>query len=189
VSSVPRPSFLDGRDDPWSIGDRVAWGELGVGDLPGTKHLERLAERLAPTDALPQLIHGDLTGNVLFDDEIAPAILDLSPYFRPSSFASAIVIADALVWEGADPTLLRRFDRVPDFQQYLLRALIYRIVTDRLLRPEEPWRPDEDDPYLPVVEHVLALPSTRWEVGTSSITSNPPGGGSRRGRHDDTHAQ
>ena len=160
VSSVPRPAFIDERDDPWSIGDRVAWGDLSVDAIPKTKHLERLIAHLSDVSAPSQLIHGDLTGNVLFDEELAPAILDLSPYFRPTSFASAIVVADALVWEGADASLLEGMTHERDFGQYLLRALIYRIVTDRLFRLDQQLRPDEDDPYLPAVDLAIATSRT-----------------------------
>jgi hypothetical protein len=79
------------------------------------------------------LIHGDLTGNVLFDDELPPAIIDFTPYWRPLEFQSAIVVADALVWEGAPPELA---DAVAP--QYLLRALIYRGVTSIVAGTE--WR-------------------------------------------------
>lgn len=27
LADVPRPAFLDVRNDPWALGDRVAWGE------------------------------------------------------------------------------------------------------------------------------------------------------------------
>ena len=155
VSSVPRPAFLDDRNDPWAIGDRVAWGDLRLDDVPETKHLDRLLAHLVPVEGSPQLIHGDLTGNVLFDDQLPPVILDLSPYYRPPSFASAIVVADALVWEGAHASLLKHFMPSPDFPQYLLRALIYRAVTDRLFRLDHPLRRDEEDPYLEAVEVAL----------------------------------
>lgn len=159
IATEPAPSFLGDRTDPWSIGDRVAWGELSGESLPPTKHLDRLRELLRPIDAGSQLIHGDLTGNVLFDDLLPPAILDLSPYYRPPRFASAIVVADALVWQGADETLTRAFDADPDFPQYLVRALIYRIVTDRLFRLDEPLRPDDDDAYAMPVALAIALAS------------------------------
>jgi hypothetical protein len=38
---------------------------------------------------------------VLFHDGLPPAIIDFTPYWRPVGYASAIVVADALVWEGA----------------------------------------------------------------------------------------
>jgi uncharacterized protein (TIGR02569 family) len=158
VASVPRPTFIDTREDPWAIGDRVAWGELAIGSVPETKHLRRLTDHLRAIDSPSQLIHGDLTGNVLFDDVLPPAILDLSPYFRPPTFASAIVVADALVWEGADASLLEEVARDANFPQYLLRACIYRAVTDRLFLLDQPLRPDADDPYLPAIE--LAISAT-----------------------------
>jgi uncharacterized protein (TIGR02569 family) len=110
LATVPRPEFITLRTDPWAIRDRVAWGELSASDFAYVKHLTRLASALKPVAARSQLIHGDLTGNVLFDDRLPPAVIDLAPYWRPTAFASAIVVADALVWEGADEGIL---DAVP----------------------------------------------------------------------------
>ena len=157
MSGVPRPDFISGYTDPWAIGDRVAWGELPASDFAHVKHLTRLASALKPVEAKSQLIHGDLTGNVLFDERLPPAIIDLAPYWRPPAYASAIIVGDALVWEGADETILDAVAHIEDFNQHLLRALIYRAVTDRLFRLDEPIRPDEDDPYLPAVELAVGL--------------------------------
>jgi uncharacterized protein (TIGR02569 family) len=154
---VPRPDFLSRRTDPWAVGDRVAWGDLPADEFMHVKHLARLVSALRPIGEPSQLIHGDLTGNVLFDDQLPPAVIDFSPYWRPTPFASAIVVADALVWEAADENILGAVAHVEDFAQYLLRALIYRAVTDRLTRPQEPIRPDGADPYLPVVELACRL--------------------------------
>ena len=102
-------------------------------------------------------MHGDLTGNVLFADGLPPAVIDFSPYWRPPAFASAVVVADALVWEGADERILDAVAHVEHVEQFLLRALIYRAVTDRLFRGREPARPDDGDPYLPAVELACCL--------------------------------
>ncbi len=115
---------------------------------------------LRPLEASSQLIHADLTGNVLFDDQLPPAVIDFSPYWRPAAFASAIVVADALVWEGADESILDAVAHIEDFGQLLLRALIYRAVTDRHSRPRDATDPDGVDPYLPAVELACYL-STR----------------------------
>lgn len=154
---VPRPDFIAQRTDPWAIGDRVAWGELPADEFAHVKHLPRLAAALRQINASSQLIHGDLTGNVLFDDQLPPAVIDFSPYWRPTPFASAIVVADALVWEGADEGILDAAKHLEDFGQYLLRALIYRAVTDRLFRQHEAIRPDDADPYLPAAELACRL--------------------------------
>lgn len=129
VADQPRPDFLDARTDPWSMGDRIAWGEAPIGPFRRIPSVDRLVDVLRPISAACQIIHGDLTGNVLFADDLPPAIIDLSPYWRPPTFASAIVVADALVWEGAGRSLPASFGHVDDFAQSLVRALLYRLVS------------------------------------------------------------
>jgi uncharacterized protein (TIGR02569 family) len=111
-----RPPARD--DNAWDVGDRVAWGEL---PYPA---VDRLLAALEPVEDPPRLMHGDLTGNVLFHESLPPAIIDFAPYYRPPQYASAIVVADALCWEEAPAELADAVGR-----QYLLRALIYRAVT------------------------------------------------------------
>jgi len=146
---VPRPSFLDQRSSPWAISDRVAWGEIPAREFPHVRHLPVLVSALRPVITPSQLIHGDLTGNVLFDSLQPPAIIDFSPYWRPTAYASAIVIADALVWEGADRQILDAVTHIRDFGQYLVRALIFRAVTDWILSQEDPAvsAAEDDDPW------------------------------------------
>lgn len=156
ISAEPRPWFINQRADPWAIGDRVAWGETPASDFADTNHVARLAAARQPLDAPGQLIHGDLTGNVLFANDLPPAIIDMSPYWRPAAFAAAIVVADALVWEGADVSLVSQLDHIDRPDQYLVRALIYRLVTDRINR-ESGIPTDHHDPYLPAVEVVVEL--------------------------------
>lgn len=155
LEAVPRPSFLDRRTDNWAMGDRVAWGQPVPAEIAGTKHLARLLAAFRPVAVLRQIVHGDLTGNVLFAPGLPPAVIDFAPYFRPRGFGAAVVVADALSWEGADASLLDAVD-VPELPQLLLRALVYRIVTDRLSALGRPPRPDTDDPFLPAVEIALA---------------------------------
>ena len=128
IAGLLRPSFIAARTDPWAIGDRVAWGERPIEPYRDVPHLARLADHLAPIETRSQLIHGDLTGNVLFADGLPPAVIDLSLYWRPTGFATAIVVADALVWEGADESLLESLAGIHDVGQMLVRALLYRLV-------------------------------------------------------------
>ena len=85
---------------------------------------------------------------MLFNDWQPPAIIGLSPYWRSAAYGSAIVIADALVWEGADATILTTVSHIEDFGQYLLRALIFRVVTDWIL-DHTAGSGSQDDPTLP----------------------------------------
>ena len=128
VAPLERPSFLDLRTNPWSIGDRVAWEER----TPPIAHpiLSRLLGMREPITASSQVIHGDLTENVLFADGLGPAIIDVTPYFRPRGFAAAVVVGDAVRWRDADPDpLLAAVAHDPSFPQWFVRAVIYRLVS------------------------------------------------------------
>lgn len=159
VRGIPRPSFLDQRSGPWAVSDRVAWGEIPASEFPHVRHLPELASALRPVTAPSQVIHGDLTGNVLFDSRQPPAIIDFSPYWRPAAYASAIVIADALVWEGADRQILDAVAHIGDFGQYLVRALIFRAVTEWLFSQEAPppAAAEDGDPWARAVNLACQL--------------------------------
>jgi uncharacterized protein (TIGR02569 family) len=128
LAGLARPAFIAARTDPWAIGDRVAWGEAPIDSYRDVPHVARLAALRQPVEVGSQLIHGDLTGNVLFSEGLPPAVIDLSLYWRPVAFATAIVIADALVWEGADESLVESVADVDDIGQMLVRALLFRLV-------------------------------------------------------------
>jgi len=134
-AQVDRPDFLDGRVDRWAVADRAAWGETSLEPFRDVPHVTRLEDRLEPVRAASQLIHGDLAGNVLFASRLPPAVIDLSAYWRPAEFATAIVAADALTWEGAEAVDLASAVETDQFGQLLARAVLYRIVADALAGP------------------------------------------------------
>jgi uncharacterized protein (TIGR02569 family) len=111
----------------WARGDRVAWGELGA-ELP--EAVRPLLDRRCPIDLPCQVIHGDLAMNVLFHDSLPPAVIDVSPFWRPPGYADAILVADAVAWHGAGDELVERLlHRQGD--QLLLRAVLFRLAVDR----------------------------------------------------------
>ena len=122
--TLERPAVLDGRTHGWARADRMAWGEEDATDLPLAS---RLIERLRPVDLEPQVVHGDLTGNVLFADGERPAIIDFSPYWRPAGWALAVVIVDAVVWHGAPTELADALSDEPEAEQLLARATLFRL--------------------------------------------------------------
>ena len=165
LAGLPRPPFIAARSDPWAIGDRVAWGESSIDPYRQIEQVARLADVLEPVTEPSQLVHGDLTGNVLFDDSLPPAVIDVSLYWRPPSFASAIVVADALVWEGADETLLAAVADVDRFGQFLARALLYRIVAAVEGGFEATGR-ELEDRYRPAVDLAVML-ARRHRIDTA----------------------
>ncbi len=136
TASIPRPGIIDTRRTPFARADRIAWGEDPPDVLPRLQPLiERLQSLLTPVDLPNQVIHGDFTGNVLFATGLPPAVIDISPYWRPAEYAQAIVVTDALDWHGADTTILELVGDIPYIDQLLVRAEIFRLaILDGLAR-------------------------------------------------------
>jgi len=153
TAKLERPRFLTQAPvAPWSdvdvfiAADRAAWEERPLHSLPpgaqvspGSADAERsidLINQLAglrrPTKSPNQLVHGDLYGTVLFAGAAAPGITDITPYWRPASWAAGVVVVDALAWGEADDGLIERWDALPEWPQMLLRALMFRLAVHAL---------------------------------------------------------
>jgi hypothetical protein len=128
VRDLPRPAFIDDRDDPWAFGDRLAWEGLEPeGDDETLAVIERLRRHLAPVSGRPQVIHGDILGNVMLSDADVPVVIDWPVYFRPAGLANAIAATDAVTFRGAPLSLLDEWSSGADWNQLLVRALLYRL--------------------------------------------------------------
>jgi uncharacterized protein (TIGR02569 family) len=128
VRDLRRPSFMDKRDDPWAFGDRLAWEDAQPeGDQETLAVIERLRGHLAPVTGWAQVIHGDILPNVLLADGLSPAVIDWPPYFRPSGLANAIAATDAVTFRAASLSLLDQWSSGEDWNQLLIRALLYRL--------------------------------------------------------------
>jgi hypothetical protein len=126
VAHLHRPACLDARDDRWAIADRVAWGEHDIRFRPELENLSQRLQTAVEPLGPPQIVHGDLTGNVLLSPTLPPAVIDVSPYWRPVAYAEGVVIADALCWHGAQASL-------PELAGVsvaaVARALLFRMAT------------------------------------------------------------
>jgi hypothetical protein len=107
--------------------------------------LDKLTPLLATTHSrdLDQLIHGDLGGNVIFPKEpnVAPAVIDIAPYYRPAAYADAVIVDDAVAWEGAPRELAEEFAEArPSGKELLARAAAYRLIAAAESWPGSPDR-------------------------------------------------
>jgi uncharacterized protein (TIGR02569 family) len=150
---VARPGFLDERAHAWARADRLAWGEETPRVPDDVPHLPALLAARRVVSEPSTLVHGDLTGNVLFADGQPPAVIDLTLYWRPVRYSVAIVAVDAVCFEGAPLSLLETIDPGEGFGQHLVRALVFRIATDRL----NGLPLDHHDVYAAAVGRVLDL--------------------------------
>ncbi|MPV37127.1 phosphotransferase [Georgenia subflava] len=151
----PQPSWFEDRDDVWARADRIAWGDEPPGVTARYEPVDALLGARRPAEADRQLVHGDLTENVLLEPGRAPLVIDLSPCWRPVAYASAIVVVDAVVFHAAGTGLIDRTlaEDDTDFPQLLLRALLFRAIGDHLLAPEK--APVWSELFAPAVRAIL----------------------------------
>lgn len=156
------------EDHAWAWADAAVWGE-GEIDVPEAWRtlVDALTDfvRDEPDLGPSQLIHGDLSGNVLFPTpsdtpssstssaaskksgkgrraqpkaKEEPGVIDFSPYFRPAPYALGIVMADALAWHGHGSELRGAVQRAGLSVPVgaIARGLLFRIYTAIGLRRE-----------------------------------------------------
>lgn len=129
LAAEPRPSFLDSLDHRWARAHRAVWEEGQVEPLEVVRpRLERLRSLVGRVSSVPQLIHSDLAGNVLFAEGRFPAILDFSPWWAPVSYAEGILVADALLWHGAGIEILGLVAEPTAFPETLARGALFRLL-------------------------------------------------------------
>lgn len=152
TAGFERPRFLTANPvapfaevDLFGFADRAAWEEnplhvaRKLGAVRETDDAREAAEAVieyarlrVPVHADPQLVHGDLSGTVLFAGAAAPGLTDITPYWRPPVWAAAVVVVDALAWGGADEGLVLRWRELPEWPQMLLRAALFRLAVHAL---------------------------------------------------------
>lgn len=153
IAALDRPRFLLQQPAPphtdvdvFAAADRAAWEDVpmrsarAAGMAEPTSPdgqesvaiLKTLASLRKDVDLKSQVVHGDLFGTVLFAGAAAPGITDIVPYWRPASWAAAVVVVDSLAWGGADDDLVRRWSDEPEWPQMMLRATMFRLAVHAL---------------------------------------------------------
>lgn len=177
------PSFLTGGSTNWSsapsreaVGDvdlfaaaeAAAWADDPTGllepvmDSAAVPREDVAAAMAKAAKLLPlradvtspdQLVHGDMLGCTVFDGHTDPAVVDLVPAWRPAVWSVALLVVDAVAWASADDDLIDRWSHLPDFNQLLLRAVIYRMFVHAVLLDSQP----EAWPGLERVSDIVAV--------------------------------
>ena len=143
--NIPKPAFLATRSDRFHEADLVTWDEKSLSHVdkvnkemlavvePALSRIRKL-KRPIPDGTPNQIIHGDLTGNMLFDGSahatscLPPGIIDMTVYWRPAVYAKAIIIADGLICHGQGGDLLDLYGFDEGRLQLLVRALYWRCL-------------------------------------------------------------
>lgn len=159
VASEPPPALLATRTDRWAHADRVGWGEAEATDVGDRSHplLDAALALVVDEGLASQLIHGDLSGNVLLGPGLVPTVIDVSPYWRPAAYADAVVAVDAFLWWRTDLEILQ-LAHPPGLGAASWRSLLARALVFRLLAFDEPRRePADVDDQLPRYAELLTL--------------------------------
>ncbi|TPX07538.1 uncharacterized protein E0L32_002141 [Thyridium curvatum] len=140
VLVLSKPDEIGRQSNRWTKAESVVWDGVDVDEIEGLHKatlaqfqplLDKLCQvwRPLPDDIPCQLIHGDLTGNLLFEENMPPVILDHTFYWRPAEYANAIVVADGLAWAGEDRGLVDLYKANDNSIQLLVRAMYWRCLT------------------------------------------------------------
>lgn len=127
-----RPDGIRHREDRWGTAELVAFGERQPDGIPTSVAalVSHLIAELDTTSLGPdQLVHGELAGNVLLDQAGIPLIIDVAPYWRPTLWADAVCVLDAVVRMGADLAVMHHWAGGAE-RQAMLRASLFRILSD-----------------------------------------------------------
>ncbi|MCC5807814.1 MAG: hypothetical protein JJU00_15925 [Opitutales bacterium] len=149
---------IPARDDRWARSHDIVWGR---GELPDGMDpvvlgaIDSIVSRFGESDCAEQIIHSDLCGNILFEKGLAPLIIDFSPAVGPLAYGEAILVADAIAWEGASTELIDSLPMTEFYRQMLYRAVAFRIVVAGLFFAKEIDRfRDEHRAFLPIIEYL-----------------------------------
>jgi len=131
-TSTDCPDWLGNKPTIYRKADKLTWCEEPYprkfnDDI--AKILQPISEARSPIDLPNQITHGDPGGeNVLFAENLAPAMIDIAPYWRPAGYAIAMMLADGIAWEGSNPSTLSLVEDEPFIGQLLLRAVLFRLT-------------------------------------------------------------
>lgn len=133
-------SGLPQSNDWWTHAHDIVWGrrQLPINLHPQIKqHVLDLLGCLRDIPYTDALIHADLCGNILFSENSPPLVIDFSPAIAPIEYAQAIIVADAIPWEGAPLKLIEELPQTITRNQMLLRAICFRVIVKALSKPTD----------------------------------------------------
>ncbi|MCK8061115.1 MULTISPECIES: hypothetical protein [unclassified Fusibacter] len=123
-------SLLPKTDDPWSRAHRLLWqGERLEATSDMAIFVNHLLNQLPIYDEALQIIHSDLSSNILFHETLAPLIIDFSPAVAPKSFADAVLICDSIAWGSQPLASLELLKSNINFKESVLYAVAFRVAT------------------------------------------------------------
>ncbi len=123
-------------DNPWSKGHRIAWQ---IDELPRElpqetqESINNLLRRVSLKEQYKvQIVHSDLSGNILFDEDLDPLVIDFSPTIAPVEYAEAILICDCIAWQGSEVSEIDLLPTDELYKEMIIRAIIFRLAVSAI---------------------------------------------------------
>jgi hypothetical protein len=128
LRGATEPYFLSTPDSSWTAAtDAILNGQFDY-DQEFMDLYYQIETHLKPLPNDRQLVHGDLSGNFLYEPGIVPAIIDFSPTWAPYGFSEGIMLADCIVWEDASVDGLEPFKKYPEIVHLAWWGALRRIA-------------------------------------------------------------
>lgn len=160
-SDLADKSFLDipKTEDPWSKSHRIAWQSEKLPQSLSKQAVKILGELLSNVrlkeNYKVQIVHSDLSGNILFDEVLAPLVIDFSPTIAPVEYAEAILVCDSIAWQGSSTSEIELICHSEFSTEMILRAIIFRLSVAAI------FAGDHDDRFIkeyqnfkPIIEYL-----------------------------------
>lgn len=158
LSSIDFQNFPH-TDNPWSKGHRIAWQ---IDELPGElpRETQEIINKLLCSVSLKeqykvQIVHSDLSGNILFDHFLSPLVIDFSPTIAPVEYAEAILVCDCIAWQGSH---ISEIDLLPDnelYKEMIIRAIIFRLSVSAICSNGDYFKfCQEYQAFRPIIEYI-----------------------------------
>lgn len=134
-------------NDNFVLADRAAWSEdpelmltsIVPAEVRATEKWawamdfsNRLRRVWALIDAPNQVGHADMLATTIYHGTQAPVVVDVVAVAHPHGYTAAQVMVDGLIARIVDAGIMERFSHLPDGEQLMLRALLYRIYIHAL---------------------------------------------------------
>jgi hypothetical protein len=154
-------SILDFPDtnNPWSKAHRVAWQ---IDDLPNGLPKEThgviydLLKRIIPKgNNKMQIVHSDLSGNILFDEALDPLIIDFSPTIAPVEYAEAILVCDCIAWQESKISEIELLPQNGIYTEMIIRAILFRLSVAALFSGHDHEKfSKEYNAFKPIIDYI-----------------------------------
>ena len=138
IQLIEKPEEWYSWSSPWQQATQMAWNNMSftdTTDIKSLKLIESLKDHYQTISLDTQLIHSDISGNILFNDQ-HPVIIDFSPEFRSRKYSEALLVTDSIAWYQEPLASIYAIPYEWELVvQLAIRAIVFRVSVAIILNP------------------------------------------------------